>query len=148
MSDVRFKFDLPKLPKGSFITMIHPLFKHAMLTAERRSKKKFLSGPRPSKLGVVSVKLRNSIKAETTRTRTELTGKIGTKSDYGPIHEFGGVIKAKSGGYLKFKIGGNFVQVKQVVMPARPFLGPAIRSIYRKLKLDIKKKIIKEWDSK
>lgn len=47
---------------------------------------------------------------------------VGLK--YGRIHQFGGVIRAKSAGALKFRIpGGGFAVVKAVRMPARPYLG-------------------------
>lgn len=48
---------------------------------------------------------------------------IGSNVIYAAIHQFGGTIKAKNKPYLKFKIGNNFVRVKQVKIPARPFLG-------------------------
>lgn len=48
----------------------------------------------------------------------------GTNVIYAGTHQFGAVIKAKSGGALRFKMpGGNFVTVKKVTIPARPFLG-------------------------
>ncbi len=48
---------------------------------------------------------------------------IGSNLQYAAIHHEGGTIKAKNGGYLKFKIGDEWVQVKQVEIPARPALG-------------------------
>lgn len=48
----------------------------------------------------------------------------GVNRIYAAIHQFGGVIKAKSAGGLKFKLpGGGFAVVKAVHMPARPYLG-------------------------
>ena len=47
----------------------------------------------------------------------------GTNLIYAAIHQYGGEIKAKNGGKLKFKVGGHFVQVDKVDMPARPYLG-------------------------
>lgn len=47
----------------------------------------------------------------------------GTNVIYAGVHQFGAVIKAK-GGSLRFKMpGGNFVTVKKVTIPARPFIG-------------------------
>lgn len=43
------------------------------------------------------------------------------------VHELGGTIKPKVGKYLKFQIAGQWKTVKQVVIPARPFLRPAIQ---------------------
>tara|TARA_B100000686_G_scaffold348019_1_gene438073 strand:+ start:19 stop:498 length:480 start_codon:yes stop_codon:yes gene_type:complete len=47
----------------------------------------------------------------------------GTNIIYAAIHQFGGIIKAKSANALQFFVGNRFATVKQVVMPARPFLG-------------------------
>lgn len=48
----------------------------------------------------------------------------GTNVIYAGIQNFGGTIKAKGGGSLRFRLpGGNFVTVKKVTIPARPFVG-------------------------
>ncbi|MDO8776606.1 MAG: phage virion morphogenesis protein [Burkholderiaceae bacterium] len=48
----------------------------------------------------------------------------GTNVKYAPTHQFGAVIKPKSGGALRFKIPGvGFVTVKKVTIPARAFVG-------------------------
>lgn len=50
--------------------------------------------------------------------------KWGVNRIYAAIHQFGGIIRAKSAGALKFKLpGGGFAIVKSVRMPARPYLG-------------------------
>jgi len=64
-------------------------------------------------------RLRNSIMMDA--SDDEAT--VGTNVKYAATHNFGATIKPKNGKYLKFKIGGKFVQVKQVVIPARQFLG-------------------------
>lgn len=71
--------------------------------------------------------LARSINAEIIPTfdKTVLVG-VGTNVIYARIHELGGTIKAKKGKYLKFYIKGKFIQVKQVTIPARPYLTPAI----------------------
>jgi hypothetical protein len=54
------------------------------------------------------------------------TAIMGTPVVYGPIHEYGGVIKAKNKPFLVFKTkDGKWHSVKSVVMPARPHLRPA-----------------------
>ena len=53
--------------------------------------------------------------------------RIGTDKIYARIQEEGGTITAKGGGYLTFKIGGQWVRVKQVRIPAQPYLGPALK---------------------
>ena len=47
----------------------------------------------------------------------------GSNIIYAGIHQFGGEIKAKGGGKLKFRINGGFVSVDKVDMPARPYFG-------------------------
>ncbi|MCB0072832.1 MAG: HK97 gp10 family phage protein [Caldilineaceae bacterium] len=45
---------------------------------------------------------------------------------YAAIHEFGGVIRAKGGGYLRFRTkDGQWHTVKEVTIPARPYVRPA-----------------------
>lgn len=47
----------------------------------------------------------------------------GTNKIYGAIHQFGGVIRAKGGGKLAFRMGGAFIRTESVTIPARPYLG-------------------------
>ena len=48
--------------------------------------------------------------------------RIGTNKPYAAIHQFGGTVKAKNKPYLVFKVGDGFRRVKQVKIPARPYL--------------------------
>lgn len=48
---------------------------------------------------------------------------VGTNVKYAAIHQFGGTIRAKDDGLLKFRIGGQWISKKSVEMPARPYLG-------------------------
>ncbi|MEQ8747350.1 phage virion morphogenesis protein [Pyruvatibacter sp.] len=49
---------------------------------------------------------------------------IGSNRPYAAIHQFGGTIRAKSGGKLRFELpGGGVVFTDKVDIPARPFLG-------------------------
>ena len=47
----------------------------------------------------------------------------GTNKKYGRIHQLGGVIRPKKAKALRFQIGGEWVMVKKVTMPKRPYLG-------------------------
>ncbi len=47
---------------------------------------------------------------------------VGTDRKYGAIHQFGGVIRPKSGKYLTFRIGDRWVRKKEVTIPPRPYL--------------------------
>lgn len=65
-------------------------------------------------------KLRNSIYVRLHDKGASLSSNL----KYAPMMQFGGVIRAKNGGYLTFKTPmGGWVKKKQVVIPARPFLG-------------------------
>jgi phage gpG-like protein len=46
---------------------------------------------------------------------------IGSDRPYAAIHQFGGIIRPKSGGRLKFQVNGQWFSAKQVTIPARPF---------------------------
>lgn len=48
---------------------------------------------------------------------------VGSNKIYAGIHQFGGVIKPKSAKKLVFRVGGGFIFVDKVTMPARPYLG-------------------------
>ncbi len=48
---------------------------------------------------------------------------VGTNKIYGAIHQFGGVIRAKAGGKLAFRMGGKLIRTSSVTVPARPYLG-------------------------
>ncbi len=62
----------------------------------------------------------NSIQSRASSDEAE----VGTNVIYAAIHQFGGVIRAKGAGALRFQLpGGGFATVKSVTMPARPFLG-------------------------
>ncbi|WP_153114615.1 phage virion morphogenesis protein [Rhodocyclus tenuis] len=93
-----------------------------------------------SQTGPDGVKWQPSLRAQLAGGRTltkdgHLSGSIngragadfaewGVNRIYAAIHQFGGTIRAKSGGALKFRLpGGGFAVVKAVKMPARPFLG-------------------------
>lgn len=48
---------------------------------------------------------------------------VGTNVHYARIHQFGGIIKPKTKKTLAFGRGGKKILAKQVIMPARPFIG-------------------------
>lgn len=49
---------------------------------------------------------------------------VGSNLPYARIHQLGGTIRPKKGKYLKFKgLDGKDVFVKEVMIPARPYLG-------------------------
>lgn len=48
---------------------------------------------------------------------------VGSNRPYAAIHQYGGTIRPKNKNMLQFRVGGRFVTVDQVNMPARPYLG-------------------------
>lgn len=67
---------------------------------------------------------------ESARLRTSITHRVGNRSVeigtnvvYAAVHQLGATIRAKHAKALRFKVGGRFATVKQVTIPARPFLG-------------------------
>lgn len=66
-----------------------------------------------------SGRLRSSINSRPSQDEV----RIGTNVVYAAIHQFGGTISAKGGGFLSFRIGGQFVKVRSVKIEARPYLG-------------------------
>ncbi len=70
--------------------------------------------------------LRNSIQSESKTTGTGAEAEIGPHVIYGRIQELGGTIRPIHGQYLKFQIDGQWRQARQVTIPARPYLRPAV----------------------
>lgn len=70
----------------------------------------------------------NSIqKKDVTVTATSAKATVGTNVVYAAIHEFGGVIVPRHAAALVFRTkDGMWHTVKRVVMPARPYMRPAI----------------------
>ena len=88
-----------------------------------RSRDKYLSGPRPKKLGHISGNLAQSVLFRVEESRVT----VGSNLPYAPVHEFGATIRAKRAPFLRFKtLDGKWHSVKSVTIPARPFLRPAI----------------------
>jgi HK97 gp10 family phage protein len=72
--------------------------------------------------------LKNSIQSQIDSTsRTNATASVGPRNVvYAAIQEFGGIINAREGGYLRFQIDGQWITVRSVTIPARPYLRPAL----------------------
>lgn len=58
--------------------------------------------------------------------KTILVGVFGVV--YAKVQEFGGLILARAKPFLAFQIDGKWIFTKKVVLPARPYLRPAIDS--------------------
>lgn len=71
---------------------------------------------------IASALLLRSISA---RPPTKTAVEVGSNRVYAAIHQVGGTIRAKAGGVLRFRVGGNggWVAKREVTIPARPYLG-------------------------
>ena len=69
-----------------------------------------------------------SIHSETTeKSPQRVVVQVGTDVVYAAIQEFGGIITAKNGPYLRFKTrNGNWVTTASVNIPPHPYLRPSL----------------------
>ena len=124
-----FKEMQAKLERAGVQTLptVEDAVRLGMIRARNTAMKDYLTGPRPAKLGVRSGRLRSSIFWFVNRRANQIVGTIGTNVVYAPIHEFGGIIVPKRAKWLRFMVRpGQWVSVKKVTMPKRPFLHPAL----------------------
>jgi len=103
--------ELDRMGKGVYRSLERVLIQTGDMVV-RTAKAHYLSGPRPKKLGVVTGKLRGSIKRTPVRriSRNWRDWYIQVYSDsaYARIHELGGKIKPKSGEYLVIPLSKRF----------------------------------------
>lgn len=83
------------------------------------------TGPRT--LRVQSGQLRRSIVVRSRGSGVNMVVEVGPTVRYGAIHEFGGTIRPIRKKFLTFRIGGDFVNVKSVRIPKRPYMAPALK---------------------
>jgi phage gpG-like protein len=86
-----------------------------------------LSRRGPTTLGRVTSTLLQSLRATPVQVgSTSVETAIGTNVEYAGVHERGAVIRAKNKPYLRFNVGGRWVQKKSVTLPARRWLSSGI----------------------
>jgi len=110
----------------AFPAEISRALQKAARLVQRTSQEKYLTGPRPLRLGVVTGRLRRSIETKVEVNGTRVEALIGTNVEYARIHEYGGGI-SRRGGFLGGQLGVRGATRTTGRMPARPFLAPAIR---------------------
>lgn len=71
-------------------------------------------------------RLKASIQSGTNISERRMYGWVGSNVIYAGIQEEGGVIRAKSGEFLKFNAGGRTIYVRQVRIPAQHFIENAL----------------------
>lgn len=109
---------------GQFRKYLVEGFRKATYYIEGEIKKSFGQTDKPK---VRSGHLRRSITSTVTQREGYLVGTFGSDLIYAPVHEYGAVIKPKNKPFLRFQIGERWVTLKQVTIPARPYIEPAIR---------------------
>lgn len=150
MLDIRIEFDKRDLAKiykmpEEFKAGTLKGMRQAMFHAERMSKKDFEKS-RGSKGGLHARtgNLRRSITSGINIKGSSIVGWLGSNVIYARIHEMGGIIRPRTKKYLRFQIEGFWKTVKQVIIPTRPFLSPAIEENISEIKNLIRDSIIKE----
>ena len=89
-------------------------------------------------------RLSRSLAARVTQRGNTIIGELFSSEPYALVQEHGAVIQAKKGKYLRFKVQGRWVQVKRVVIPARPYLRPGRDEALKQLEQFISEGIAKE----
>ncbi len=131
-----------QLSRSNRVTLMQNLIRAAGAfgrSAVGTTQKDYLSGPRPTKLGTVTNRLRSSITTKTETSGNVIETSVGTNVKYAAIHEFGGQIQATPSMYGFF--WAKFYESKDVKwkrmalglkrkghinIPARPFLRPGV----------------------
>ena len=113
--------------------------RNAMFLVEREAK---LNMGKAGKPQVRTGHLRRSIKSDVYNKGNDVVGAVGSNLVYAPVQELGAIIKAKTGDYLRFKINNQFVSVKQVVIPPRPYLAPAVSENEESIRKIIAREIV------
>lgn len=137
----------------------------------------YLKGPRPEKLGVRSDRLWKSIRRnDASADGNTITSSIGTNVEYAAIHEFGGTIRRvqlagsvrlrtdAKGNLIRNERGGAVFASKKhkraqnapyaggkrfdIVMPARPYLRPAIQDRVPFYEKRISAAIVAAWEAR
>lgn len=109
---------------GMFRSALLDGFKKAMYFLEGEVKKSFGDTDKPK---VRTGALRRSITTSINIRQRRLVGTLGSDLIYAPVQELGAVIKPKKNPFMRFMIGDRWVTLKQVTIPARPYLEPTVK---------------------
>lgn len=78
-------------------------------------------------------RLAGSIDREEFTVGGGVVGRIGSNVKYARIHELGGTIKAKNVPYLRFYVDGHWVSIKEVKIPARPYIMSSLNESVKRI---------------
>lgn len=150
MLDIKFKLlpdsikALEQYPKDFYKGLVQGM-RNAMFFLEKEVKSSFGVG---GNLKVGTGMLRRSIQTTVKPQGSNVIGTIGSDVIYARIHELGGTIHPRVADYLQFQVNGHWVKTKEVKIPARPYLSPAITKNEEKIKEIIQDSIFKEVNKK
>ena len=100
----------------------------------------------PTTLGPVSRQLLRSVRStKPTTSATGIDSAIGSPLVYAGVHEYGAVINAENKPYLRFNVGGRWVQKKRVTIPARRWLSTGIQERAESYTTALSKPIEEAW---
>lgn len=125
---------------GQFKSAFFEGFSYSVKFIETQIKRSFGRRGKPK---VRSDKLRISIKSTVRHGERSLKGIFSSNLVYASILETGGIIRAKRGPYLHFKIADGWVKVKQVTIPPLPYMEPGIVDNLREVEAIITNTIAK-----
>ena len=110
------------------------------------ARSQYLSGPRPAHLGRVTGNLARSVVVD--RAGLPNYVEVGSALPYAAVHEFGATIRARGAGRMTWGQGTNgqppLRSARQVTIPARPFIGPALEDNADKFAPAILEEIVTE----
>ena len=133
---------LRKYPK-EFEKAFYKALRKAMFYAERKAKTSFNTSGKPK---VRTGHLRRSIQSDVEKKYNSLIGVLFSNVVYARIQEEGGTIKPRVKDFLRFQVGGETVYAKQVIIPPRPYLGPAISTNIIKIQQIVRDEIVKQMN--
>lgn len=104
-------------------------FKSLMKEAEKKARRNATSG-RP---GLIrrSGALERGIKLGSLSLGSRMRQDLLSTVIYGRIHELGGAVYAKKGPFMTFEIENRWVRLRSFIIPARPYLAPAMEEVIR-----------------
>lgn len=133
---------LKKYPED-FELAFYKALRKAMFYAERKAKASFGTAGKPK---VRTGTLRRSIESDVDRQYNSLVGVLFSNVVYAATQEEGRTIVPRVKDWLRFQVGGQYVFAKKVIIPARPFLGPALQDNLTKIQQIVRDEIVEQMN--
>jgi phage gpG-like protein len=133
---------LKKYP-SEFELAFYKALRKAMFYAERKAKVSFGTAGKPN---VRTGHLRRSIQSDVRKKYDSLVGILFSDVVYAAVQEYGATIKPRVKDFLRFQVNGDFVYTRQVIIPARPFLGPALQDNLTTIQQIVRDEIVEQMN--